>query len=47
MLGRMRGFWMLFAPDFSWIATICGGFAAIWSVLRTGLVVHALRDRQG
>jgi CubicO group peptidase (beta-lactamase class C family) len=43
LLGPMRGFWRLFAPDYAWIATICGGFAGIWSFLRTGLVLHALR----
>jgi CubicO group peptidase (beta-lactamase class C family) len=43
VLGRLRGFLMLFAPDFSWIARICGGLAAIWGFLRTGLVLRALR----
>jgi hypothetical protein len=36
-------FTLLFAPDFSWIALICGGFAGIWSFLRTGLVLRTLR----
>jgi CubicO group peptidase (beta-lactamase class C family) len=44
MLGAMRGFWMLFMPDFSWIALICGSFSLVWSVLRTGLVLSALRQ---
>jgi hypothetical protein len=39
----MRGFMKLFAPDFSWIAIICGSIAVVWSVLRTGLVLRALR----
>ena len=43
MLGKMRGFMILFAPDFSWIALICGSFAGIWTFLRTGLILHALR----
>lgn len=43
MLGKMRGFLRLFAPDFAWIARICGGFAWIWSFLRTGLILRALR----
>jgi CubicO group peptidase (beta-lactamase class C family) len=43
LLGATRGFWMLFMPDFSWIAIICGGFAGIWAFLRTGLVLGALR----
>ena len=42
-LGPMRGFWSLFAPDFSWIAVISGGFATIWAILRTGLVLGTLR----
>jgi CubicO group peptidase (beta-lactamase class C family) len=44
MLGKMRGFVKLFIPDFSWIARICGSFAAIWIFLRTGLVLRALRN---
>jgi CubicO group peptidase (beta-lactamase class C family) len=36
-------FTLLFVPDLSWIALICGGFAGIWSFLRTGLVLRALK----
>jgi CubicO group peptidase (beta-lactamase class C family) len=43
MLGKMGGFLRLFMPDLSWLALIGGGFAAVWSVLRTGLVLRALR----
>jgi CubicO group peptidase (beta-lactamase class C family) len=43
VLGATRGFWMLYMPDFSWIAIICGGFAGIWAFLRTGLILRALR----
>jgi CubicO group peptidase (beta-lactamase class C family) len=43
MLGKMRGWINLFMPDFTWIAWICGGFAWIWSFLRVGLVLQALR----
>ena len=39
MLGKMRGFLRCFAPDFSWIARLSGSFAAIWMVLRTGLLL--------
>ena len=46
MLGKMRGWMRLFMPDFSWVAYINGSFAAIWTVLRTGLIIHALRKRQ-
>jgi CubicO group peptidase (beta-lactamase class C family) len=43
MLGQVRGFWMLFMPDVSWIAMMCGSFALVWSFLRTGLVLRTLR----
>lgn len=43
MLGKMRGFVKLFMPDFSWIARICGPFAGVWSLLRTALLINALR----
>ena len=43
MLSRMRGFLMLFMPDISWIAMICGSFAVVWSFLRTGLILRTLR----
>jgi CubicO group peptidase (beta-lactamase class C family) len=43
MLSKMRGWMLLFMPDFSWIAQLGGGFAAIWAFLRTALVVRGLR----
>ncbi len=43
MLSAMRGFWRLFMPDVSWIARICGSFAGVWALVRTGLVLRALR----
>jgi CubicO group peptidase (beta-lactamase class C family) len=43
---RLLGFMLLFAPDFTWIATICGGFAGIWAFLRTKLILQALRKPQ-
>ncbi len=43
MLGKMRGWVRLFMPDYSWIAHISGGFAAIWAFLRTGLILQVLR----
>lgn len=46
---RVRGmlrFLLLFTPDFSWIALICGGFAGVWTFLRTGLILQALRKPQ-
>jgi CubicO group peptidase (beta-lactamase class C family) len=43
VLSKIRGFLMLFAPDFSWIARVCGGFAALWVFIRTGLILRTLR----
>jgi hypothetical protein len=40
---RMLRFTLLFMPDFSWIALICGAFAGIWTFLRTGLILRTLR----
>ena len=45
-LGSIRRFLMLFAPDFSWIARICGSFAGIWMFLRTGLILQALKRKR-
>jgi CubicO group peptidase (beta-lactamase class C family) len=33
----------LFMPDLAWIVRIGGGFAAAWALLRSGLVLRALR----
>jgi hypothetical protein len=41
MLGKRRGYLMLYKPDSSWIAWICGSFALVWSFLRTGLILQA------
>lgn len=43
-LSKLRGFLMLFAPDFTWIGRICGGFASIWMVIRTALVIRTRRN---
>lgn len=42
-LSATHGFWMLYMPDFSWIAIICGGFAGLWIFLRSGLTIYILR----
>jgi hypothetical protein len=42
MLDKTRGYLMLYMPDYSWIAMICGSFALVWGFLRTGLVLRAL-----
>jgi len=43
MLGKTRGYLMLYMPDYAWTALTCGSFAGIWTFLRTGLVLGALR----
>ncbi|CAG1772849.1 partial Protein flp, partial [uncultured bacterium] len=40
---RMLRYLMLYMPDVAWIAIIGGGFAGIWSLLRTGLILRSLR----
>jgi CubicO group peptidase (beta-lactamase class C family) len=40
--GMLR-FMLLFMPDFSWIALVCGSFSLVWSFLRTGLIFWTLR----
>ena len=32
----------LFNPDLAWIALISGGFAGLWAILRTGLILRTL-----
>jgi CubicO group peptidase (beta-lactamase class C family) len=34
---------LLYMPDVAWSALICGGFAGVWSILRTGLIYRTLR----
>ena len=34
---------LVYMPDVSWIALVCGSFALVWMVLRTGLVLRTLR----
>jgi CubicO group peptidase (beta-lactamase class C family) len=36
---------VLFMPDVSWTALVCGSFALAWMVVRTGLVLLTLRQR--
>jgi CubicO group peptidase (beta-lactamase class C family) len=43
LLGKRRGYLMLYMPDYSWIALVCGSLSLLWSCLRTGLVLQALR----
>jgi CubicO group peptidase (beta-lactamase class C family) len=39
------GVFLVFMPDVSWMALICGSFALAWMLLRTGLVLRTLRKR--
>jgi CubicO group peptidase (beta-lactamase class C family) len=39
----MVGFMRFFMPDVAWIALIGGGFAGMWSILRTELLLQARR----
>jgi hypothetical protein len=43
MLGKRRDYLLLYMPDYSWLAMICGSFALVWGFLRTGLVLRASR----
>ena len=43
VLGKTRSYLMVYMPDFYWIGLVCGGFAAIWTFIRTGLVLKANR----
>jgi hypothetical protein len=40
---RLIRFLHLFLPDLAWIGRISGGFAGIWAILRTGLILQTLR----
>ena len=42
----LHGFLLLFAPDISWLARICGSFAGVWIFVRTGLILRTLRNGQ-
>ena len=35
---------ILLQPDVSWVAVISGGFAIVWGLLRTGIVISTLRQ---
>ncbi len=41
--GKLRDFLHLYSPDFTWIARICGSFAAIWIFIRTRLMLREFR----
>ena len=43
MLGKRRGYLMLYKPDSSWLVLVCGTSALVWSFLRTGLILRAMK----
>ncbi len=43
-LSGMLRFITLFMPDLAWTCIMSGGFAGLWSVLRTGLILRTLRE---
>lgn len=43
VLGRRRGYLKYYMPDYYWLSLVSGGGALLWSLLRTGLVLNALR----
>ena len=47
LTSKLLGFFLLFVPDFSWLALLCGGFAGIWAFLRTGLILKGSRKAPG
>jgi CubicO group peptidase (beta-lactamase class C family) len=44
--GRLRGYLKLFMPDTALLAAVCGRFAVVWAIFRTGLVLGALAGRR-
>jgi CubicO group peptidase (beta-lactamase class C family) len=40
----LRRFMLLYMPDLSWLALISGGFALVWSFLRTGLILRTVQS---
>ena len=39
-VARVDRYMAYFNPDISWIARVCGGFAAIWALARSALILH-------
>ena len=40
----LLSFMHLFTPDLAWTARISGGFAGLWAIVRSGLIVRARRQ---
>jgi CubicO group peptidase (beta-lactamase class C family) len=45
MCGPRRRYLKLYMPDYALIAWVCGTFALLWGMLRTGLMLWALGER--
>jgi hypothetical protein len=45
VLGKRRGYLRLFLPDFTWTARLCGAFALLWGLVRTGAMVRAFEEQ--
>lgn len=45
VVGKRRGYLRLYMSDWAWIAMVSGSFALVWSFMRTGLVLGALKRR--
>ncbi len=43
LLGKRRRYLMLYMPDYSWTAILCGSFGLVWGILGTGLMLSVLR----
>jgi hypothetical protein len=43
MLGKRRPYLRLYMPDSFWLAIISGSFGLAWSLVRTGLILRAIR----
>jgi hypothetical protein len=45
MLSKRRDYLRLYMPDYAFLAWVCGTFALLWSVVRTGLMLGMLSER--
>jgi hypothetical protein len=43
---KMLGYLRLFMPDVYWTALFSGGLAGVWTIVRTGLILHTLRKKK-
>ncbi len=43
LTSNVRGFLLLFMPDLSWLAILSGGFALVWTFLRTKIILRMVQ----